>query len=140
LEERIERSLGRLDMARHADLAVGAMSRGMIQRVALSRATLHEPALLLLDEPDTGLDARAYDALSGLVHERATDRAVVMASHDLGRVLDLADEVAFVRNGRLVETLPTQSVTLAQLQDRYADVLARPLARRQPAETTPRSA
>jgi heme exporter protein A len=131
LEERIEQSLARLDMTRHAELPVGAMSRGMTQRIALSRATLHEPPLLLLDEPDTGLDARAYDALSQLVRERDGGQAVIMASHDLQRVLELANTVAFLRGGRIVETVPTDGLTVAALQERYADVLARRTARQE---------
>jgi heme exporter protein A len=125
LNDRIECALARLNMTRHGDLSVGAMSRGMTQRIALSRATLHEPPVLLLDEPDTGLDAQAYDALSGLVRERGEGQAIIMASHDLHRVLELADEVAFLRTGRLVETVPTAGLTVAELQERYADVMIR---------------
>jgi len=129
LEERIEHGLRRLDLIRYADLAVGAMSRGMVQRLALTRAMLHEPPLLLLDEPDAGLDARAHDALTLTVAERSADQTIVMATHDLGRVLELTETVSFLRSGRIVETVPTAGQTVAELQARYAEVLARRAAR-----------
>jgi heme ABC exporter ATP-binding subunit CcmA len=124
LTERVERGLRRLDMARHADRPVSAMSRGMIQRLALCRALLHEPRLVLLDEPETGLDARAADALAAIVRERHREQTIILASHDLRRVLDLANAVAFLRAGRIVETLATADLSLAELQDRYAEALA----------------
>jgi heme exporter protein A len=134
LDERVEHGLARLDMARHADRPVSVMSRGMIQRLALSRAMLHEPPLLLLDEPDTGLDARAYDALATIVRERGAGQAIVLASHDLRRVLELADSVAFLRTGRIVDTLATADLTLAELQERYAEALARRTGRDRPGD------
>jgi heme ABC exporter ATP-binding subunit CcmA len=132
LDRRVDRGLARLDMARHADRPVGAMSRGMIQRLALARALLHEPPLLLLDEPETGLDARANGALTRIVRERRASQATVLASHDLGRVLELADTIAFLRAGQIVETLATAGLTVVELQAHYVAALARRIERGRP--------
>ena len=125
LEGRIEEALGVMDLSRQADTPARALSRGMTQRLALCRALLHQPRLLLLDEPDTGLDARAYDALTAAIQAGRRDRAMVMATHDLRRVLELADAVAFLRGGRIAETLSTVGRSLGELQDQYAEVLSR---------------
>jgi len=132
LDRRIDEALHALDLAQQADTRVHALSRGMTQRLALSRALLHQPRLLLLDEPDTGLDARAYDALTAAIQAGRDARAMVMATHDLRRVLELADAVAFLRGGRIAETVSTVGRSLGDLQDCYADVLARRPAPRAP--------
>lgn len=86
--ERIGMLLERFDLwdARHERVA--AFSRGMAQRLALCRALLHEPGLVLLDEPYSGLDADASGLLDGLLSEFAGTLTVVVATHDPRRVAD----------------------------------------------------
>ena len=90
-----------MDAWRHAQ--VRTLSRGMQQRVALVRALLHSPPVLLLDEPDTGLDQRAAAVLGELVAAIAAEgRTVLLTSHNLERGLSLADRVAVLKSGRIV--------------------------------------
>jgi len=78
------------------------LSRGLLQRAAIARALIHGPALLLLDEPFTGLDARAAATLRGLLSERASaGRALVIVTHQLAESWDLASRVAVLAGGRL---------------------------------------
>ena len=78
-------------------------SRGMRQRLTIARAFLHDPAVLLLDEPWTALDDRAMELLSSLVREsKAAGRSVVICSHQLRQAVDVADEVALLHRGRIV--------------------------------------
>jgi heme ABC exporter ATP-binding subunit CcmA len=85
------------------DSLVREFSRGMRQRVALARALLHEPDLLLLDEPFTALDDRAIAVVqSRLRAALAAGRTVVMSTHQLREALELATHVALVSRGRLV--------------------------------------
>jgi heme exporter protein A len=99
--DRIAAALGRAGLARAADRATRTLSRGMLQRLALARATLHDPELLLLDEPFTGLDPAAADLLAALIEERRRAGAVVIVSHDLARVAELASRAIVLSRGRI---------------------------------------
>jgi heme exporter protein A len=99
-------ALERAGLADRADDLVSGFSRGMRQRVALERALIHEPRLVLLDEPFTGLDdasaAGLLDRLSGL---REAGAIVVLATHDLDLAEGLLDEAVFLRDGRMVRAM-----------------------------------
>lgn len=87
----------------HADLPVGSYSRGMQQRLALARATLHDPEVLLLDEPFTGLDPGAARVLTrSLAELRAAGKTVILTTHDIEAGYRLADRVVVLRRGRVV--------------------------------------
>jgi heme exporter protein A len=99
-------ALERAGLADRGDDIVAGFSRGMRQRVALERALIHEPRLVLLDEPFTGLDEASVAALvvrlRGL---RASGAAIVLATHDLDVAEGLFDEAVFLREGRTIQTL-----------------------------------
>jgi heme exporter protein A len=90
-ESRIERLLAAVGMTRRADDPVREFSAGMAQRVAVCRTVLHEPELLLLDEPDAHLDAAATEAVEALLAEGGPTR--VLVSHDRQRAAASADQV-----------------------------------------------
>jgi heme exporter protein A len=98
-EERVEELLAAVGMERRAADPVRELSRGMVQRLAAARAVLHDPALLLLDEPRAGLDPVAADRLEPLIG-RASGRTRVVVTHDVDRGLDEADAVLGLRDGR----------------------------------------
>jgi heme exporter protein A len=78
-------------------------SRGMEQRLALARAFLHDPELLLLDEPYSGLDPQAVGHLQEiLVRFHSRGKAIVLTTHDIGRGLEVCDRAAILRGGRVV--------------------------------------
>jgi heme exporter protein A len=87
---RIDELLDRFGLADVADKRAGSFSRGMLQRLALCRALLHEPELLVLDEPFTALDADGSLLLDGELAELAGTRTVVLTTHDPDRVAHLA--------------------------------------------------
>ena len=99
----VSSALERAGLSQRADDLVTGFSRGMRQRLALERALLHEPRLLLLDEPFTGLDdasvAALVDRLCGL---RAQGRIIVVVTHDLDVAERLLDRIAVLKDGRLV--------------------------------------
>ena len=102
VEERVRVWLDRVALADAAARPVRLFSRGMEQRLALARALIHEPDLVILDEPWTGLDAASSDWLADLLRElRDRGRTIVVATHDFQRGLDLATRVLIVHRGRV---------------------------------------
>jgi heme exporter protein A len=101
--DRAAHALATAGLAARADEPISRFSRGMRQRVALERALIHDPRLILLDEPFTGLDDPSLEALSQrLTMLRDSGRVVVMATHDLDRMDGLLDRGAIFKDGRLV--------------------------------------
>jgi len=112
---RARRELAAAGLWEAAELRAGALSRGLAQRAAVARALVHEPALLLLDEPFTGLDTRAADALARrLAARRAAGSAAVLVTHNLARASALADRALLLRRGRGI-WLPTAELASPQL-------------------------
>ncbi len=120
LERRIAAGLARVGLAGLGPRRVSTLSRGQQQRLALARALLHEPALLLLDEPDTGLDEAGQGLLAEIVRE--SPAAVVLATHALERALALADRVAILSQGRIAYSASTADLSLADLRAAYRAV------------------
>jgi heme exporter protein A len=118
---RVDRALANAGLGDRADDAVSGFSRGMRQRLALERALLHAPRLLLLDEPFTGLDDASGRALVNRLRGLRDEGAIVIAAtHDLDLAEGLLDEVAILREGRL---LPVPRLS-GPLRERYRETLA----------------
>ena len=120
----VARALEAVRLADRAGDLVGTFSRGMVQRMAIARALLHEPRIVLLDEPFSGLDQRAAAALRDLLMRlRAERRTMVLVTHNLDEGLDLATQVAIQVGGRFAECGPVDG-TLATYRSRYAEATA----------------
>jgi len=99
--ERVEALLDAVGMGRRAGDPVRQLSRGMVQRVAAARAVLHDPPLLLLDEPGAGLDPAAVELLEPLIG-RASGRTRVLVTHDVDGGIAESDVALGLRAGRQV--------------------------------------
>lgn len=98
----VEETAERLRLTPRLDERIRKLSHGYRKRVSIARAILHSPALLLLDEPETGIDAPSLDDLVGIIEEwKANDRAVLVATHNPELIADSADVVNRFRDGRL---------------------------------------
>jgi heme exporter protein A len=120
---RVAAVLERVGLARRARDVVRTFSRGMQQRLAIARAILHEPAILLLDEPYTGLDQDAAALLDTLLREVAVGgRTVVMTTHDLRRGHALADRIAILSRGKIALDAACADIDPDALPALYSDV------------------
>jgi heme exporter protein A len=117
--ERVERLLELVGMSGRADEPLRALSRGMVQRVAVARAVLHDPELLLLDEPRSNLDPAAVGLVDPLIGA-ASGRTRVICSHDPAGGLAEADLVLGLRGGRSALLRRAAEVDVAELQELYA--------------------
>jgi heme exporter protein A len=117
-EDRVEELLELLSMSHRAREPVRALSRGMVQRVAIARAVLHDPELLLLDEPYANLDPAAIE-LAGPLIGAAAGRTRVICSHDPAGGLAEADLVLGLRAGRPVLLRSAEDVGEAEITELY---------------------
>ena len=120
LNERIAEVLEMVGLAgRRRDL-VRTFSRGMQQRLAIGRAVLHDPEVMLFDEPHTGLDQDASTMLDGVLREvAARGRTVVMTSHDLARVGELASRFDVLSRGVIVASVNRSEIEPSDLLGFY---------------------
>jgi heme exporter protein A len=92
----------------------------MVQRLAIARALLHNPPILLLDEPDTGLDQAAAEMLRQVMSDVGTEgRTVLLTTHNLERGLAWADRVLILNDGKVRYEAPAAGLGLAEFQDIY---------------------
>ncbi len=125
LEARIAEVLEMVGLlARRRDL-VRTFSRGMQQRLAIGRAVLHDPDVMLFDEPHTGLDQAASAMLDEVLRSvAARGRTVVMTSHDLARIGDLASRFDVLSNGRVVASVRREDIQPDALLGFYRQAVA----------------
>jgi ABC-type multidrug transport system ATPase subunit len=115
----------RLELTAHLDRRVATLSRGLAQRAAVARALIHEPRVLLLDEPFTGLDRVSAEELAGLVRAFAGEgRATLLVTHNVDEGTDLATDIGILRAGRLVELGPRAGRSAAQVTETYRRAVA----------------
>lgn len=108
-------ALAQVGLAERAARPAGSLSQGMRQRLALARAAVRQPELLLLDEPYAGLDEDGKDAVDRLVAAaRAARRTVILATHDLSRTLPLVDRVITMRGGAVFSDKPSPRERMAR--------------------------
>jgi heme exporter protein A len=117
--DRVQEVLEAVSMQRRAEDPVRSLSRGMVQRLAIGRAVLHRPQLLLLDEPKANLDPAASELVEPLIG-RASGATRVLTSHDPAAALAEADLVLALRDGRSIYTGTPAGFTQAQLKELYA--------------------
>ncbi len=101
-QRRVDELLRQVGLRRRADTLARTFSRGMQQRLSIARALLHQPALLLLDEPYTGLDQRAGELLDGLLRRALDDgRTIILSTHQLERAPSFAGRALVLSRGNL---------------------------------------
>ena len=106
------RAIECLDLGRYAQRKAASLSTGSLQRLALARAVLHQPEILILDEPANGLDPAGVVEIRQMLMDLARDRGVTvfMSSHILTEVDRLADRIGIIHRGRLLEEIEAQAL------------------------------
>jgi ABC-2 type transport system ATP-binding protein len=102
LPEATDRVLQRCGLTGVARRICGHLSKGFRQRVGLAQALIHDPRVLVLDEPTIGLDPRQIREIRGLVEELAGDRTVILSTHILQEVVQICRKVVIINEGRVV--------------------------------------
>jgi heme ABC exporter ATP-binding subunit CcmA len=126
LNSRVNELLARVGLERRANDRVRTFSRGMQQRLSIARAILHNPPVLLLDEPDTGLDRQAADMLQNVIRELATGgepRSIIMTTHNLERGLAMCDRLVVLANGRIIREAKASDLSPEGVQNWYYDAV-----------------
>jgi len=122
--DRVAAALARVGLVARTHDPVRTFSRGMAQRLGIARLTLHDPRLLLLDEPYTGLDTQGTRILDELLAGLGDREAVVVVTHELDRALDLAGEILVMRTGRVAAHVGTAGVALDRFRVDYQELTA----------------
>jgi heme exporter protein A len=112
--------LAEAGLERAADRTAGAFSRGMAQRLSIARGLVHDPEVVLLDEPFTGLDRRAAERLAErLAGLRRSGRTLLLVTHDAQRAARVADTAIVLADGRVVKRLAGPDLDPVELEGAY---------------------
>lgn len=115
LDERIDKMGKDLDMMDYMDRRVGKFSRGMKQKVAIARSIVHEPPIMLFDEPSTGLDVTAARIVQDFILKcKQEGKTILFSSHSIKEVEKLCDRVIIINKGKIAE-----EGTLNELKKKY---------------------
>ncbi len=124
LDSRIDGLLRRLGLHRRAHDPVRTYSRGMQQRLAIARALLHQPSVILLDEPYTGLDEQATEQLHEILRTMESgDQTLIMTTHNLNTVVEVGSRLAILVDGRLAYHAAERPLSLEGLSALYREVI-----------------
>jgi len=126
VNERIRSLTEKMGLQRVLDKRVGTLSHGMQKRLSIVRAVLHDPTILLLDEPESGLDEEALSLLGHLLSgEDKGKRAVIITTHNLGYGFGLADHVGILANGHIAYQQDRGSLDMEAFRDIYTGYLSK---------------
>ncbi|MDA1348419.1 MAG: ABC transporter ATP-binding protein [Chloroflexi bacterium] len=119
-DERIDAAAGQMALSSRLDQRVGTLSHGMRKRVGIARALLHEPLILLMDEPESGLDQEALGLLEGVIADRSTPfRTVVVTTHNLERGMAMGNRLVILAQGKVAYQESTESAEASSVRDAY---------------------
>lgn len=124
LREKVMAALDEVGLTLFSTDPVRTFSRGMIQRLAIARALIHRPDVLLLDEPYTGLDQQATKTFSRVLDRfKGEGGSTIMVSHNFSEGLAFADKVAILNRGSLAYEALASNLTPEQMAEEYTKVV-----------------
>jgi heme exporter protein A len=121
--QRIDTVLAQVGLSARRRDPVRTFSRGMVQRLTIARAILHDPDIMLLDEPYTGLDLQAADMLRAVLQElAASNRTVILTTHNLEQGLEMCNRAAILNRGKVAWDGERAELDLAGMKEIYREV------------------
>lgn len=125
IEERAKKLIDEVGLSVFTHDLVQSFSRGMIQRVAIARAIIHEPEILLFDEPHTGLDQQAIKILNDvIIRMKQEGSTILMVTHDFGQAIETCDRFIIIKNGKVVGDLENIDKNLDAITQKYMEQVA----------------
>ena len=123
--ERVHQGLKLVGLTSRQRDPVRTFSRGMLQRLTIARATLHEPDILLLDEPYSGLDQAGAQLLDALLRrESENGRTILMITHDLSHGLNICDRLLILNRGKIAQEIESRAATDIDIRSLYEQITA----------------
>lgn len=123
-EKKGEELLKQLDLYKRKDDLLRTFSRGMLQRVSIARALIHNPEIIFLDEPYTGLDSLAAQKLSTIIKQQIEEnKTVIMVTHDIETGFFQADNLLIMDKGKIVYNRQKSSINIDDFRKEYMSVL-----------------
>ena len=110
LIQAIDRTAARIELRPALDQRMAELSKGWRQRAWLAQALLHDPLVLILDEPTDGLDPRQKDRTRAMIRDVAAEKAIILSSHILEEAEELCDRVIIIAGGKIVADQPTSAL------------------------------
>jgi ABC-2 type transport system ATP-binding protein len=105
LEKRVKFLIERVGLAEHQHKKIGALSKGLKQRVGLARTLLHDPEILILDEPTTGLDPNQLVEIRNLIVELGQEKTIILSTHIMQEIQAICQKAVVISQGKLVANL-----------------------------------
>lgn len=122
LNKRIEEVIEMCGLGREAHKKVGMLSKGYRQRVGLAQALIHNPPVLILDEPTTGLDPNQILEIRGLIKQVASQKTIVLSTHIMQEVQAICDKVVIIHLGKIVADTSVEEITTFVSNERIVKV------------------
>ena len=122
-KQKVEDALARTDLLDKRNEFCRSLSRGMKQRALLAKTIVHDPSIMLLDEPGANLDPKARIEMRNLLRELANDgKTILISSHVLTELQDLCDEIGMMKNGEMVVTGSIEEITQDRNSSRIIEI------------------
>jgi len=120
IEERIKVLMDKVELYKRRNDRVRGYSRGMLQRLSITRALLHDPDIVVLDEPYTGLDSHASAILTNILMELfGEEKTILMVTHNMKQGYDAASRLAIIKGGKLVFDRPKNEISVDDFEKEY---------------------
>ena len=125
IDDRIKTLMDKVELYKRRNDKVRGYSRGMLQRLSITRALLHDPDIVVLDEPYTGLDTHASDILTRILTELFDEqKTILMVTHNMKQGYDAASRLAIINGGKLVLDVQKKDISIAAFEHQYTEAVS----------------